>query len=203
MFKPPVISRTEVLLILDRSGSMANEGASLEAIGGVNRFLQEQRRVPEEAYFSILRFDDVVERVWDRKPKDAVKDLTEEDLIPRGGTALFDAIGDGVTSLLNRRKGMQSHEIPNRTIVVIVSDGHDNMSGHFEQADIADLIARVRKLNWRLLFFCSNLGGIVQAQEMGFRPEEVQHYQTALELGQQAFGKASEDTAAYRLTGGN
>ena len=197
----PVISRTDILCILDRSGSMEERGTVDEAIKGLNNFLRKQKKVPEEAHVSILLFDDVVERLWDRKPIDSVRDVLRSEWVPRGLTALYDAVGDGLVRLLSRSVELPERERPNRTMVVIVSDGMDNASRRYRAEDVRHLVEKGRALSWRFLFLCSDLGGLAQAAKMGLRCDEVVSYQDSLEMGRRAFQRVEDETRRYRLTG--
>lgn len=120
---------TEVVFILDRSGSMS--GLEEDTIGGFNSMIAKQRKEEGEAYISTVLFDDLMEVVHDRVPVKEVEEMTEKQYYVRGGTALLDAIGGAISHIGNVHKYAREEDRPEKTLFVITTDGMENLSSHY------------------------------------------------------------------------
>ena len=152
---------THILAILDRSGSMST--VALDAIGGYNAFLAEQKKLKDKATLSGMLFDDKFEPLNNGQIlniKD-VPELTTATFQPRGSTALFDAIGKTV----NTYKGEKNNA--DKVLVIIITDGHENASREYSQRDISDLITYQKKNNWQFVFLCSTEDAITVGASLG------------------------------------
>lgn len=136
----------EIVVIADRSGSM--ESIAKDAIGGFNTFLKEQQALPGEANFTLVLFDNVIEVPIDCKPIASVEPLTDKTFVPRGGTALFDAIGRTLIEL------ERAH--PKRAIVCILTDGEENSSSKYTRHDVKRMIENCEKKDWKVLYLAAN-----------------------------------------------
>jgi len=144
-------SKARLVVILDRSGSMSS--IKNEAIGGVNAFVDGQKKVPGEAQLTLVIFDNIIETVHNQVPLQLVPTLTEEVYIPRGMTALYDAIGVTMTQLLSEKQDPTV-----KTIVAILTDGAENASREFSGKAVADLIKTAEtEHNWEVLFLGANI----------------------------------------------
>ena len=121
---------TEIVFILDRSGSM--EGLEKDTIGGYNSFLQKQRKVDGEAYISTVLFDTGITVLHDRQNIKDVKLLTDDDYVPGGLTALLDAVGGAIKHIGNIHKYARSEDVPEKTMFVITTDGYENSSKRYD-----------------------------------------------------------------------
>lgn len=170
---------TEIAFILDRSGSMQSQ---LEpAIAGFNAFLREQKETPGEARFTLVLFDDQYEVPCHAIPIREVVELDATTFVPRGCTALLDAIGRTVEETGARLAAMPENARPGQVIVAILTDGLENASRRFSIAQVSDLIARQRDVyKWQFFFLGANQDAIATAAAlsidanaaMEFSPDE-------------------------------
>src|SRR5712671_2344415 len=121
--------KTMICLILDRSGSMT--GRETDVVGGVNKFIEEQKQLPDPASLAIVRFDDqAIERFREMKPLAQVEPLQPKEFVPRGNTPLLDAVGSTIAKLDEDWKT----EKPDRCILMIVTDGQENASKEYTKS---------------------------------------------------------------------
>jgi uncharacterized protein YegL len=156
---------TEIAFILDRSGSM---GAHTEAaIAGFNEFLRDQQQVTGQARLSLVLFDDRVEIPFDNIPVSEVVDLDTRSYVPRGSTALLDAIGQTIDAFKVRIRDLPAAARPDQVIFAIFTDGEENASHRFTWRDIAGKIRRRQeKQGWEFLFLGANQDAIATAAQM-------------------------------------
>ena len=156
---------TEIAFILDRSGSMDSQ---LEpAISGFNRFLRDQQETPGEARFTLVLFDDRYEVPCNAIPISEVVELDTTTFVPRGSTALLDAIGQTINELGARLAATPEADRPAQVIVAILTDGLENNSEHFTGVQISNLIAQQRDTyKWQFFFLGANQDAIATAATM-------------------------------------
>lgn len=156
---------TEIAFILDRSGSMDSQ---LEpAISGFNKFLRDQQETPGEARFTLVLFDDQYEVPCNGIPISEVVELDTTTFVPRGSTALLDAIGKTIMDLGARLASTPEVDRPAQVIVAILTDGYENASEHFTHVEIAKLIAQQRDTyKWQFFFLGANHDAIATAAAM-------------------------------------
>lgn len=129
---------TEIVYILDRSGSMS--GLAKDTIGGYNSFLENQKKEEGEAVVTTVLFDNNYDMVHDHVDIKKVQPLTSKEYFARGTTALLDAIGKTINHVGNRHKYALDSEVPGKTIVVITTDGFENASREFNYDKIKSMI---------------------------------------------------------------
>ena len=117
---------TEIVFILDRSGSMS--GLEADTVGGFNSMLRKQQREEGDAFVSTILFDNVSEVIHDRADIKSVRPMTEKDYVPRGCTALLDAVGDAIQHIGNIHKYAREEDVPEHTLFIITTDGMENAS---------------------------------------------------------------------------
>ena len=157
---------THIAIVLDRSGSM--QSTRDDAIGGFNTFLEEQKKAPGEATLTLVGFDDRYEVWQDFAPLASASALTEETFVPRGTTALLDAIGRTVAATGDKLAAMPEDARPDKVIVVIVTDGGENASTAYSGTKINEMIAhQTAKYGWLFMFIGSNQDAITTAAAMG------------------------------------
>lgn len=186
-----------ICLILDRSGSMA--GKEADVIGGVNTFLDEQKKLPDPASLAMVRFDSAaVERFRPMQALAEVKPLTAEDYQPRGGTPLLDAIGKTLAELDNDWKAEQ----PERAILVIVTDGQENESREYTKAKIKEMIeSRQASGKWAIVYLGANVDAFAEAGSMGINLSNSAGYMNTARGTKAMYSATAESVSNMRATG--
>ena len=157
---------TELVFILDRSGSMA--GLEADTIGGFNAMLEKQKRQPGEAYVSTVLFDNDCEVIHDRLPLDRVPALTEREYYVRGCTALLDAVGGAIHHIGNVHRYAREEDRPEKTLFVITTDGMENASRRYSYDKVRAMIERQKeKYGWEFLFLGANIDAAKEAARFG------------------------------------
>ena len=166
---------TEILFILDRSGSM--DPLTEVAIAGFNEFLREQTAEPGLARLTLVLFDDQYEVPVSSLPLPEIIPLDVSTYVPRGSTALLDAIGRGVDELGTKLAALPEPDRPGKVIVAILTDGEENASRHFDWQQIS---ARIRHqtnvYGWNFLFLGANQDTIATAAKMGIAAQNSATY---------------------------
>jgi uncharacterized protein YegL len=189
--------KTMICLILDRSGSM--QGRENDVIGGVNSFIEEQKKLPDPASVAFVRFDtDATERFRPMKPLAEVEPLTRSDYQPRGGTPLLDAVGRTVTALDEDWKT----EKPERCIVVIVTDGEENSSKEYTKAKIQALIkARQDSGMWAFIYLGANVDAFHEAGSLGIAAANTAGYTNTAAGVKHMYDTAASSVKQMRASG--
>jgi len=152
-----------IVAVLDRSGSMASIRTDTE--GGFDTFITEQRKQPGDALVTLAQFDDQYEIVYENKPIFDVPPLT---LIPRGMTALLDAVGKTITSVGVSLAALAEDDRPAKVIMVILTDGYENSSKEWKVDAVKKLVTEQREhYGWEFIFLGANLDALNVAQGMG------------------------------------
>ena len=166
---------TEIVFILDRSGSMS--GLERDTIGGFNSMIEKQKKQKGKCYVSTVLFDNVSEVIHDRIELEKIKPMTEEDYTVRGCTALLDAIGDAVKHIGNIHKYAREEDVPGHTMFVITTDGMENASHKYDYKEIKRIIERQKeKYGWEFLFIGANIDSISVANSFGIDESRVANY---------------------------
>lgn len=172
---------TDITIILDRSGSMQHIAG--DTIGGVNKFIQDQRSVPGEALLTLCLFDHEYDRIITAIPVRDVKLLDATSYVPRGNTCLFGAIGASVLFTGERLRALPESERPEHVIVLIVTDGQENSSHQHEWSRLhtQDSVRAAIELQsniykWQFVYIGANQNAIVNAVKMGIHPKFAMNY---------------------------
>ena len=181
---------TEIVFILDRSGSMA--GLEKDTIGGFNAMIEKQRRQEGQAYISTVLFDNVSEVIHDRVPLDRVPQLTEKEYYVRGCTALLDAVGGAVKHIGNIHKYARPEDIPEKTIFVITTDGMENASRAFNYAQVKEMISQRQAQGWEFLFLGANIDAAREAARFGIHADRAANYHADSQGTEVIYGAVSE-----------
>lgn len=167
---------TEIVFILDQSGSMA--GLEDDTIGGYNSFVEKQRRGEGEVLISTVLFSNESSVVYDRVPLDKIEPMTDEQYTTGGCTALLDAIGGAIHHIGNVHKYVRDEDRPEKTIFVITTDGQENSSKNYRYSDIKKMIERQQeKYSWEFLFLGANIDAIAEASKLGIRNDRAVRYE--------------------------
>ena len=166
---------TELVFILDRSGSMA--GLEADTIGGFNGMIEKQRKEPGEAYVSTILFDNVSEVLHDRVKLEDVPKMTGRDYTVRGCTALIDAIGGAIHHIANIHKYARPEDVPEHTLFVITTDGLENASHRYSSDEVKKMIEKEKsKYGWEFLFIGANIDAVETAKHFGIGRDRVANY---------------------------
>ena len=156
---------TELVFILDKSGSMA--GLEGDTIGGFNSMIEKQKRIEGECFVTTVLFNDSSVIVHDRMPLGEMKPLIDDDYLPCGSTALLDAVGSTIHHIEQIHKYARREDVPEHTMFVITTDGMENASHKYSYNDIKRLIENKKKCGWEFVFFGANIDTIKAAESIG------------------------------------
>ena len=166
---------TELVFILDRSGSMA--GFEADTIGGFNSTIEKQRKQDGKVYVSTVLFDNVSEVIHDRVDISDVKPMTDADYAVRGCTALLDAVGGAIHHIGNIHKYARPEDVPEHTVFIITTDGMENASHNYSRSRVREMIKRQQeRYGWEFIFLAANIDAEETAENMGIRRERAVNY---------------------------
>ena len=167
---------TEIVFILDRSGSM--RGLEADTIGGYNSLLDKQKKEEGEVIISTVLFDDRQEVLHDRVKLNKMKPITEEEYYVRGCTALLDAVGGAIHHIGNVHKYARKEDRPAKTLFIITTDGMENASRRYTYAKVKKMVERQqKKYGWEFLFLGANIDAIEVAGRVGIGAGRAVNYQ--------------------------
>ena len=166
---------TEIVFILDRSGSMS--GLEADTVGGFNAMIAKQKKEPGDALISTVLFDDESVVVHDRVPVQNIAPMTERDYYVRGCTALLDAIGGAIHHIGNVHKYARAEDVPEHTLFVITTDGMENASRRYNYETVRRMIERQKeKYGWEFLFLGANIDAAKEAARFGIDADRAVNY---------------------------
>jgi len=166
---------TELVFILDRSGSMA--GLESDTVGGFNAMIEKQKKQDGECYVSTVLFDNVSEVLHDRENLADIKPMTEREYTVRGCTALIDAIGGAIRHIGNIHKYARNEDVPEHTVFVITTDGMENASHRYSSDEVKRMIERQKeKYGWEFLFIGANIDAVETAARYGIGKDRAVNY---------------------------
>ncbi len=184
-----------IAVVLDRSGSM--ESIRESTIEGFNEFLQGQKAVPGEATLTLVQFDNEYQVHHDATPLAGVPPLNDGTYVPRGSTALLDAIGRTINTLGARLAATPERDRPSRVLFTIITDGMENASQEFSREKIFDMITHQReRYGWQFMFLAANQDAIASGRDMGIDPAHAAKFNATAGSSRKAFGMMS-DKAMY------
>ena len=167
---------TEIVFILDRSGSMA--GLEKDTIGGFNAMLEKQKREPGKALVSTILFDNTSDVIHDRLPLHRVPKLTDREYYVRGCTALLDALGGAIHHIGNVHKYARDEDRPEKTLFIITTDGQENASRQYSYDKVKKMVERQqKKYGWEFLFLGANIDAVSEAGRVGIRADRAVKYE--------------------------
>ena len=166
---------TEIVFILDRSGSMA--GLEEDTIGGFNAMIEKQKREPGEALVSTVLFDNVSEVIHDRVDIQKIEPMTRNAYYVRGCTALLDAVGGAIHHIGNVHKYARAEDRPEKTLFVITTDGMENASRQYSYEKLKAMIQRQKETyGWEFLFLGANIDAAREAARFGINADRAANY---------------------------
>ena len=166
---------TEIVFILDRSGSMA--GLEADTIGGFNSMIRKQKAVDGEAIVSTVLFDNYTEVIHDRVDLQKIEPMTQEEYYVRGCTALLDAVGKAIHHIGNVHKYARVEDRPEKTMFVITTDGMENASSEYSYDRVKHMIQRQQeKYGWEFIFLGANIDAAREAARFGITEDRAVNY---------------------------
>lgn len=166
---------TEIVFILDRSGSMMD--LTEDTIGGFNSFVEKQKNEPGEALLTTILFDDQYDILHNGMNLKEVQPLTRDHYWARGMTAMYDAIGKAINEVGQRLSETPEQYRPGKVIFVITTDGMENASREFTQAKVKEMIQhQTEKYNWDFIFLGANIDSVQTAKNIGIRADYAADY---------------------------
>ncbi len=167
---------TEIVFILDRSGSMS--GLEADTIGGYNSLLEKQKREEGEAIISTVLFDDRQEVLHDRVRLDRMQPMTEKEYYVRGCTALLDAVGGAIHHIGTVHKYAREEDRPEKTLFIITTDGMENSSRRYTYDKVKQMVEKQKaKYGWEFLFLGANIDAIQVAGRFGIDENHAVNYE--------------------------
>ena len=157
---------TEIVFILDRSGSMS--GLENDTIGGFNSMISKQKDEEGEALISTVLFDNETEVIHDRLPLDKIAPLTGKEYYVRGSTALLDAIGEAIHHISGIHKYAREEDVPEKTLFIITTDGMENSSRKYSYDKVKKMVEKKKEKNhWEFIFLGANIDAVSVANKFG------------------------------------
>ena len=181
---------TEIVFLLDRSGSMA--GLERDTIGGFNAFMKKQSQLEGRTKVTVVLFDDQYEILWSGVQANSMR-LTEKEYFVRGYTALLDAVGKTIGDVRDRLSKTKEEERPEKVIFVITTDGQENASSEFTYEKVNELIKHQQeKHGWEFIFFGANIDAIKEADSIGISNDNAYQFEASKKGVEEMYCMASE-----------
>lgn len=166
---------TELVFILDRSGSMS--GLESDTIGAFNSMIEKQKKEAGEALVSTVLFSNESTVIHDRLPLHRVPRMTEKEYFTRGCTALLDAVGSAIRHIGNIHKYARKEDVPEKTLFIITTDGYENASKSYDYEKVRRMIERQKeKYGWEFLFLGANIDAAAEAKRFGIGADRAVNY---------------------------
>ncbi|WP_297955456.1 vWA domain-containing protein [uncultured Desulfobulbus sp.] len=188
---------SDITVVLDRSGSMAC--LVDEVIGAFNTFVDEQQQVAGQASFSLVQFDDRYEVYLDAVDLAKVGRLDRTTYVPRGMTALYDAVGRAIVATGTRLAALDEAERPDKVVFLIQTDGEENASHEYDAATLQAMIRHQQdKYAWEFVFLGANIDAGSVAEEIGIARDKALQYANNADGTRAAFAAVSDNLAGFR-----
>lgn len=188
---------TELVFILDRSGSMS--GLESDTIGGFNSMIEKQKKQDGECFVSTVLFDDVSEVLHDRLKLCNIPKMTDKDYTVRGCTALIDAIGGAIHHIGNIHKYARPEDVPEHTMFIITTDGQENASHKYTGEQVKKMIERQKEnYGWEFLFIGANIDAVETAARYGIGADRAVNYNSDSKGTQLNYEVMSETICTFR-----
>ena len=190
---------TELICILDRSGSMS--GLERDTVGGFNALIEKQKREDGTCYVSTVLFNSESAVLHDRVPIEKIEPMTADDYVPGGCTALLDAVGEAIHHIGNIHKYARSEDVPEHTIFVITTDGLENASRRYGSDRVKRMIERQKeKYGWEFIFLAANIDAVETAEHIGISRSRAANYRADGAGTGRMFGVMAQAVSSMRCS---
>lgn len=187
---------TELVFILDRSGSMS--GLEKDTVGGFNAMIEKQKKEEGACFVTTVLFNQGRETVHDRVKLENVMPLTEKEYYVQGCTALIDAIGFTVRHVESIHKYARPEDVPAHTLFVITTDGLENASKRFSSDEVKRMVEQKKEAGWEFLFIGANIDAVETAKHIGISEDRAVDYNADATGTELLFGSVSETVGCVR-----
>lgn len=188
---------TELVFILDRSGSMS--GLESDTIGGFNAMIEKQKSLDAKCFVSTVLFDNRIEVLHDRLNLKEISKMTDRDYRVGGCTALIDAIGSAIHHIGNIHKYARPEDVPEHTMFIITTDGQENASLRYTASQVKQMIEHQKeKYGWEFIFLGANIDAVETAANFGIDRERAVNYHSDSEGTQLNYQVMSEAILSVR-----
>jgi uncharacterized protein YegL len=190
---------TELVFILDRSGSMS--GLEADTIGGFNGLIEKQKKQPGQCYVTTILFDNVTEVIHDRVELSQVQPMTDEDYTVRGCTALLDAVGSAIHHISQIHHYARPEDVPEHTMFVITTDGMENASHRYDAARVKQMVEHEKeKYGWEFLFLGANIDAVGTASRFGIGADRAVNYRADAQGTQVIYDTVADTVCQMRAS---
>ena len=190
---------TEIVFILDRSGSMS--GMESDTIGGFNSMIEKQKTSSGDAFLTTVLFDDRMEILHDRLPLTEIEPITQDEYWVRGSTALLDAVGETIKHIKTIQKYVRDEDRPNKTIFCITTDGMENASVRYTYREIKKMIEQQKEMGWEFLFLGADIDSASVAERMGIDRRRAANYRKDARGSDLMYGAFADAVMSMRESG--
>ena len=188
---------TELVFIIDRSGSMA--GLEADTIGGFNAMIEQQKKIEGKVFVSTVLFANTSKVIHDRVDLENVEPMTDSQYRVGGCTALMDAIGGAIHHIGNIHKYARPEDVPQKTIFLITTDGMENASREYSSDKVKQMIQdRETNNGWEFVFVAANIDAVETAESIGIRRERAANYRQDAKGTEMLYCAMSEAVTSYR-----
>lgn len=187
---------TEMVMILDRSGSMG--GLESDTIGGFNAMVEKQKKEEGKAYLTTILFNGNSEMLHDRLEIREVPPMTEKEYRVGGCTALVDAIGDAVHHIEKVHHYLRPEDVPARVVFIITTDGLENASHKYSAEEVRHLIRDKKEMGWEFLFLGANIDAVETARSYGIDASHAADFRNDSEGIKLNYETLSDAVASFR-----
>lgn len=168
---PPQNDLTEMVFILDKSGSMS--GMESDTIGGFNSMIESQKKKDGRAFVTTVLFSNSTTRLHDRVPIDEVGKMTDDDYRVGGCTALIDAVGETIDHIKTIHKYARREDVPSATVFIITTDGYENASTRYTAEKVKKAIKAETEKGWQFIFMAADIDAVETARSIGIERENA------------------------------
>lgn len=189
--------KSEIICIIDRSGSMASIAS--DAIGGFNTFLEDQKKVKGDTTLTFVQFDTQYEIVHENTPLNDVPILDNSTFQPKGATALLDAVGKTIDNTGKRLSNTPEGNRPDKIIVAILTDGEENSSKQYNLSKIKEMIQHQKeKYQWEFIFLGANQDAFAEAAKIGIDVKDTFNFAATSKGVRSAYSNMGSTVTSYR-----